>query len=253
MYRWRDKFTADDLEVADDLSSKLVSITEDENVISAKVGDDKSYNVRIVLDDKHVKDFTCTCDNTNPCCHIASLLYYVENNFKDFKSLAFYDDEIKNIVYNINEDSLRDFVFNELMVDEDLKEKFCNIYSDNNLVDRGHYYSKLDYVLECGEGGDFRYHHIYDLDVIGGLLYDFIFEDVQSLIRLGEDVFASELLNKCAFLLQEDVTRDDEWWYDCAEIYSECADIILYRNEDNDDKVFYELEANSDDIRRRGL
>ena len=250
MYRWKDYFTKELLDNSYNLVANIMNINLEEKSISANVRCSKMYDVSISFEDNRISSFSCSCEEDSPCIHIASLFWYVERFGDDYE---FYDKSLKLLVDNVDESSLRNFIFNELLVEEPLREKFLNLKNKQLLLDKDYYHNKLNHIIECGEVGEFELHGSYDLRIIGKPLEDFILEDIYSLINVDEDIFACELLNDSAFLLQDEVTMACDEWYDCAEVYCECADNILIRNDDNPDEAFEKLLENTFKISSNGL
>ena len=243
MYNWKNAFNKTDLENSHKFLSKLSKINIEEDLITADVKTTKTFHVTVSSKDGILQPQTCTCSKKANCVHMAALLTYIEEHSKDFNILSQEDQELKELIDRVDEKSIKNFLLNEIVTNDELKDKFMESYQKGRLIDRQYYIDKLDNIISSAEVGDFHLHETHDIRYIGTQLYEFISEDVLNLMVLGEDNLACELLNKLAFILLDDLNYGEELWYDCAEIFDENAAILL-TNEKADEELLKELEKN---------
>ena len=237
MYNWKNRFSNSVLEKSRNYLRNIRTIKEDAPLITATLKTSKIFKVSIIVDGDYLVSMDCSCSSNSNCIHEAALLYYIDEHIDDFKSINLYEQDLKKLVYSVDENSIRKFLLNQMSQDDNLKARFNDEYRAGKLIDKEFYFDKLDHILSSAEIGDFYIHESYNLDIVGNPLYDFMDEDVSKLIILEEDDLACELLNKLAFVLKDDYNDRSEYLIDCCEIFTENAIILLDREEASDENL----------------
>ncbi|WP_458404848.1 SWIM zinc finger family protein [Methanobrevibacter sp.] len=218
MKAWTQTFDVTDLDEGIELSYNVKIIRNDGNQIIAQI---ENYEVTTYIQYNNPTDTSCTCSKTQPCKHEAALIYYLINHPELYvKKLDF--DKIFN---NVDEENLKKFLLSEFESDTELKTRFINQFKDNS-INQNYYRNKLEKVFETGEGQYYDQHEIYDLDLMENSLYDFIFEDITTILSAGEYDFAWELLCKIAELLNDELMTTFDSWYDLTDRFMEHVHVL---------------------------
>ena len=178
MYLFEDKILGRGLSYTD-----LVEITSrNKGKVTAKVYGTDVYTTEITFDDGLVDDMHCTCPyfDTDNCKHLAALLFVLEDEDGLPESdLDESDDGFEELFNSLSDDELRQFLFDELEGNPELRNTFKLKFS--NGIDPGHYRSKLSGI--CFEDEN-RY-----------LINGFLREDMEFLMEKQEYELVLDLLD----------------------------------------------------------
>lgn len=108
-------------------SGLVQDVHEDGDLIVAKINGTKTYEAFIQVEDEELIDAGCSCPYASGYCkHIASLLYYLEENDIDEVSNEYNDKrkELLNIIRKIDKKELENFLVDLLENDENINYKF---------------------------------------------------------------------------------------------------------------------------------
>ena len=222
-----------------------MEITEIENSgdeITARFDDDTEIMTPLSYDSPSHP--FCNCNSKYYFCkHYASIMYYVEKHPEILKSAA----DINDILSVVSEEKLKEFLLKEFENNSDLKNRFLDEFSKKSKIDKNYYSKKLKKIFKQGEGPDFRYHEIYDLDRMESGLYEFLRDDIHNVLKAGEYEFAFELLLKIGPILNDEMATTSDCWYDLAEEYVQIIDLISQTIHLSKEQV-RELYSNTDVI-----
>ena len=168
----RGYFITDDVEI----------VTRSLMKVSAVVSGTFEYDVEISFDEYgYVDSMSCTCPyfERDNCKHLAALLYCLEND--EFEDSGV---DIDELFESVDDNKLKEFLFDELIVNSQLKNKFIMKFSIN--VDENYYKSKLDDIIY---EDDFSYELSYFINEDIGLLLDR--KEYDLILDLMDDAFIS--------------------------------------------------------------
>lgn len=239
MKAWEKLYNSEDLDEAIELADKVSIKSNDGVQIIAEVDD---CRVETYMQFQSPSYSSCNCPSRRPCKHEAALTYHIKNHLEEYVDKPDFN-EIFNLVSN---DDLKDFFKKEFKTNPDLKDKFLKRFSDN-IIDKEYYTAKLDGVFRKGEGRDFKFHGIHDLDLMENELYDFLSRDIPNLLSIGEHDFACDLLIRIAELLNDEVISSHDSWYDLAECFMEQVNVLSFSIYLDSEKLD-ELHANMSHI-----
>nr|WP_294999679.1 hypothetical protein [uncultured Methanobrevibacter sp.] len=239
MKAWEKLYKSEVLDEAIELADKVSIKSNDGVQIVAQVED---YRVETYMQFQSPSYPSCNCPSGYSCKHEAALIYHIRNHLDEYVGTPDFD-EIFNLV---SPDDLKDFLKKEFRTNPELKDKFLKRFS-NSCIDRHYYSDRLDTVFKKGEGRDFRYHEIHDLDLMENELYDFIFTDISNVLSAGEHDFACDLLIRIAKLLNDEVISTHDSWYNLTDRFMEQVNILSFSIYLDSEKLD-ELYANMDHI-----
>ena len=166
---------------------------------------------------------TCSCEKKSGCEHEAALRYYIDEH----PELLQKTEDIKKIVNTLDKKSLKEFLIKELEQNTILSINFLKDFDNKKEVDKEKYHSKLSSILKKGEGPDFFLHHIYDFERLEVKLKRFMTQDINQLLKNGEYELGWELLCTIADVLNDELSINQDAWYNLTEIYSDYANPLL--------------------------
>lgn len=111
-------------------SGKVGKVKNNKGNVTAIVHGNEDYNVKVEMDSGIFINGECSCPynaNGEYCKHIAAVLYCL-NDEKVFDSNKSYD--LEDIINKINDKKIRKFLYNSLVNDDDLLNKFRVEFSD---------------------------------------------------------------------------------------------------------------------------
>lgn len=207
---WEKMYESSDLDEALKLVDRVSVKSSDGVQIIAQVED---FEVETIVEYNSPSYLSCSCSSKYTCKHEASLVYYLERHPELFiKKPTF--EELFDIA---NDDQMKNFLMIEFQKNPDMKKRFISQFA----IDKNYYLTKLDDIFKRGESRDFHNHGFHDLDVMDDELYDFIAEDIDAILTLGEYDFACDLMIKIAKLLNDEIMASYDSWYNIVDIFLE--------------------------------
>lgn len=238
MKAWEKPYDVDVLEEAINLVDNVEIIQSDGVEFIAEI---ESFEVKTYIQYNSPTYTFCNCPKNGYCKHEASLIYYLINHPELYLMELDFNEQLNQV----SENNLKKFLLKELESNDELKKKFMNEFQ-NNIIDKDYYRNKLSDVFKSGEGKDFEYHGIYDLDLMGNSLYDFIFEDISNILSAGEYEFACELLIRIADLLNDEMMSTYNSWYDLVDRFMEHVHVLstsIYLDSQKMDELYSKMDV----------
>lgn len=107
-------------------SGKVCKVNNNKGYVTAVVHGNDDYNVKIEIDNGIFIDGECNCPYNirgEYCKHIAAVLYYL-NEEKELKNTSNNSDNLESIINKINEKEIKKFLYDSLVSDEELFNRF---------------------------------------------------------------------------------------------------------------------------------
>ena len=124
-----------------------------QNCVSADVYGNYKYHVNIKVDNGLLFDSTCNCSSynkTKKCEHIASLLYYYNENIADLER-----NSLADVINKIDIEELKKGVVKILINDSEIYDKFRVEFSKYfPKLNKSEYYSKVYSIISKFENDD---------------------------------------------------------------------------------------------------
>lgn len=183
---------------------------------------------------------SCNCSESGGCKHEASLIYYL----KDHPEIYVKDLDLNDILDNVDKKNLKKFLLKEFEYDNELKSRFLSEFQKNS-IDKTYYRNKLSKIFKTGEGKEFEYHEIYDLDLMENGLYDFLFDDISKIMSAGEFDFACELLCRIAELLNDELMSSYDSWDNLVDRLMEHVNVLsssIYLDSQKMDELYSNMD-----------
>lgn len=142
------------------LDNKVCDVSQKDDFIIATVKGTDNYKVALRIDDDSFVDGGCSCPYSNSgkyCKHMAALLYYLNENDNIIDNSNSNNYDLKNIINNVDDKKLRKFIYDGLMNDSSLLNKFRVEFSDNfPKLSKKHYENKIyNAISNCSDGYGF--------------------------------------------------------------------------------------------------
>lgn len=219
MKAWELMYKEEDLKEAK-MNFNDVKIIENDGV--EIIGKIENFKVTTYIQFNSPSLASCNCPQKTPCKHEAILIYYLENHPELFLTELNFE-EIFNLT---SDDDLKKFLLNELKKNSDLKNKFLKEFKTKSPINKRYYKNKLKEVFKSGEGKDYQYHEIYDLDLMESDLNDFLTKDISDILIAGEHDFACDLLCEIGDLLDDELMSSYDSWYELADSFMQNVFIL---------------------------
>lgn len=237
MKAWEQMYDSEILAEGKAMAENVKIIENDGGRIVAEI---EGFEVETYIEYNSPYYGSCNCSRTLPCKHEAALTYYLIDHPELYlKELTF--DEIFE---DIDEKSLREFLFREFQSNDKLKSKFLKEFKANP-INKEYYRDKLTNVFKSGEGRDFKHFEVYDLDMMEDSLYDFIFHDISTILSAGEYDFACELLCRIAELLNDELMVSYDSWHNLADRFMEHVNTLsasIYLDAQKMDELYSRMD-----------
>ena len=201
---------------------KIKNVQRKRNEIIAET-DNPNYKLNATVKYNSPYNITCTCEKKDCCEHEAALRYYIDEH----PSLLKKTEDVVKIANKLKKKELKEFLLKEIEQNTLLANNFLKEFDDKQSIDKEQYSSKLTSILRLGEGPDFYLHHIYDFDRLENKLFKFLKKDLNDILNAEEYGFACELLCKIADVLNDELSINQESWYNLTEKYSEYAFALI--------------------------
>ncbi len=164
---------------------------------------------------------SCSCAKQRPCKHQTALIYYLESHPELFMD----EMGLEEILSNVSEDNLKEFLLKELKTNVELESKFLKEFETSS-IDQKYYEDKLSRILERRKDEYFDDHGIYDLNPMASDLYGFLMGDIDTIMSAGEYDFACGLLCRIGKVLNDEIVSTSDSWYDLTDLFMEKVDIL---------------------------
>ncbi len=186
-------------------------INRNSRQVNAVVSGTFDYDVKIIFDEHgHVDSMSCTCPyfERDNCKHLAALLYFLEDDDDYIES----DVDIKELFESVSDDKVKEFLFDDLNGNLELKNKFIMKFSFK--VDGDYYKSKLDDIIY---EDDFSYE-----------LSRFIYDDVELLFDRKEYELILDLMDDAFIMVcsQLEYPWNDNYYENLDEILNVISKLI---------------------------
>lgn len=212
MKAWELMYSQDILNEARDLADDVKIVKNDGVEI---VGEIDEFEVSTFIEYNSPSHVSCSCPLWSPCKHEAGFIYYLEKH----PELCISKSNLNDLIDSVNSDDLKKFLLDEMNNNGEFKKKFLNVFYESPSVDKTAYKKRLSGIFKKGEGRDFEYHGFYELKLMESDLNDFLTEDINYLLTVGEFDFACDLLIKIGGLLDDELMSCQDAWYDLSDIF----------------------------------